>query len=86
MPAGIAGREVLPQQHTEIVREIGVRLVDRLVLAEEASQFLAQCPGTGLERGIGEPLGGLDRIGRRPADACRQSNSENKRALPVRAY
>ncbi len=78
MPIRIAGHQALPQQYAQIVGEIGVQLVDRLVLADETTQFLAQRPGARLERGIGEPLGGFDRMGRRSGETRRQRDREGQ--------
>ena len=62
----IAGEEALSQQDAQIVGEVGVGFIDRLVLADKAAQLLAEGAGAPFERRIGEPLGRFDRMSRCP--------------------
>ena len=48
--------EALAHQHAQIMREIGVGIVDRLVAADETAQFLADVAGARFERRVGEHL------------------------------
>ena len=73
LAVAIAGRQQLAHQHAQIVGEIGVQLLDRLVLAYEAAQFPADRFGARLEHRIGEPLGGLERPG------CRHPEHDQQR-------
>src|SRR5262249_25340827 len=60
LAVAVAGAEALADQHAQVVGEIGVGVVDRLVLAHQAAQLAAESAGTRLQRGIGEALAGLD--------------------------
>jgi hypothetical protein len=48
--------------------EIGVLFVDRLILADQAAQFLAERAGSFFEHRIGEPLRRFDRLRELSAD------------------
>ena len=56
----VAGREPLAHDHAQIMGEIGVGFVDRLVLADEAAQLPADGPRAGLQRRILQHLRRLD--------------------------
>src|SRR5262249_28242896 len=64
--------QLLADQNAQIVSELGIRLVDRLILAHKAAEFSRQGASSSLESGIGERLAGLDCI--RDAQAQRGLN------------
>ena len=61
----VAGLEPLAHQHPQVVRQRRVGIVDRLVLADHAAQFLGQRAGTGFQDRVRQHLLGLDRPQRR---------------------
>src|SRR6266446_562704 len=60
--------------------QIGIRIVNRLVLADKAAQLLAEAPRARLESRVGEPLGGLDRKHGRSPEHGGQKRGENQSA------
>lgn len=58
LPVGVAAHEHLAHLAAQVLREVGVRVGDGLVLADQAAQLVAECPGAGLEGGVGQHLVG----------------------------
>ena len=74
----VAGRQALAHEKPEIARQRRVRIVDRLVLADEASEARREMTRPRLERRIGQDLVRLDGIARR---AARQQEARPRRAV-----
>ena len=62
----VAGGEALAHEDAQVTGELGVAVVDRLVLADETAQLLGDVAGTGFKRGVFQHLAGLDGAGGRP--------------------
>ena len=56
----VTGGNALADETPQILGELGIGSIDRLVLANEAAQFLGDLPGTRFKRRVGKPLGGID--------------------------
>ncbi|MNL53271.1 hypothetical protein D3C87_1765040 [compost metagenome] len=60
----VASHQPLPHQHAQVAREIGIAVIDGLVLAHQAPQALGDVTRALLEGRIGQHLVGTD--GKRP--------------------
>ena len=52
---------LLANEHPQVMGKLGVRFIDRFVLADEAAKLRRQGPRARLERRVGEHLVGFDR-------------------------
>ena len=59
----VAGRDALAHQQSQIVREIGLGILDRLIAADEAAQLLPDRPGPRFQRRVRQHLVRPHRLG-----------------------
>ena len=83
----VAGGDALAHQHAQIVREVGLGILDRLVAADQAAQFLADrrgrappAPGRAASRRAAPPGPGPAMTARAPGSARRQ-DCRNRRVI-----
>ena len=70
---GVASHQTLTQQHTDVMREIGVGFLDQFVLADQAAQVFTDGLGARFQRGVGQFLLWGNGGGR----AAQQNNRQN---------
>ena len=76
----VAGLEAFAHQQAEIAGQGGVAVVDRLVLADEAAQILADLAGSRLEGGVAQHLVGQHGAGgRRPHGGGQRQQKEGEK-------
>ena len=81
-----SGDQAIADQTPQIVGEVGVGIVDRLVLADQAAQLLPDLSGAGLERRVRQLLLRLDRAGRRRQRQGQQQRRDVVAAAGGRAW